>query len=83
MKLTFPAVEPGCCRIVADGLDVGFAAQLAEEHDGSEWLAWSADLWDDLSAQDGPGLVVTRPTLRELRAALREQLEAQGPWWRQ
>lgn len=82
MKLTLPATEPGCCRVVADGLDVGFTAQHTEEYDGSEWTVWSAHLWTDLSDPDGAGLVVTRPTLRELRAALRERLETEGPWWK-
>lgn len=77
--LTFPSCDIGAADILADGKWVGRVL--------GEFFGWRAFL----SAEAGPkpgqfdprdAETVWRPTLRELREALRERVEAARPWWK-
>jgi hypothetical protein len=80
VQLTFPAYDVGAARIDADGRQVGHV--LADDV-----RQWHARLWPrpdmrpftmaDLEAME----TVICPTLREVRAVLRERVAEKGPWW--
>ena len=76
VRLTVPAVEPGLCKIMADGKRTGFIL--------AEFRGWRAVLFPVASALVRPAgsEEVTGKTLGDLRAVLRERVERDGPWWK-
>lgn len=78
VRLTFPVVEPGLARIVADGKQqVGFVL--------AEFYCHRAVLWETADVRP-PNMqdmeTVTGKKLGDLRRVLRERVELKGPWWR-
>lgn len=79
VRLTFPVCDFGGARIIADGKhEVGRVL--------AEFYGWRAYLWP--GADPAPGgfnphdtEAVWRPTLRDVRAVLRERVAEKGAWW--
>jgi hypothetical protein len=79
VRLTFPPYDQGGAHIIADGeREVGRVL--------AEFTGWRAFLWPE--ARPAPGQYnphdvedVWRPTLRGIRAALRERVAEKGQWW--
>ena len=80
MKLTLVSVEPGLCRILADGMKVGHALAVWS-NSGPHHQAWEAHLYASLLYSDIDRDIVRRLRLGELRDELRTRLAEKGPWW--
>jgi hypothetical protein len=84
VRLTFPAYGTGCADILADGKCAGFCL---DEGGGAYGYArrWRAYLFPSAQDRRMPRPQeceeVTGRTLGELRRALRERVERDGPWW--
>lgn len=79
VRLTFPSYDSGGARIIADGKhEVGRVL--------ADFSGWEACLWTEADPKPGqfnPNDMekVWRPSLGEVREALRERVAARGPWW--
>jgi hypothetical protein len=75
VPLTFPSVDQGWVHILANGVQVG--------HVRKGYRNWEAWLWNESGNREGgyAAAPVLRERLGDVRAELRERLEAKGPWW--
>lgn len=75
VRLTCPSNDTGYARILADGVQVGYVRRTHR--------AWEARLFAEAENRHGgwADAPVTRPTLREMREALRERVAEKGAWW--
>jgi hypothetical protein len=86
IRLTFPVCDFGGARIIADGKhEVGRV--LAGGRGLAGGYGWRAWLWPEADLRPGRADLhsvetVRRPTLREVRAVLRERVVEKGPWWK-
>ncbi len=75
VKLTVVSIDVGMAEVRANGVLAGIAT-------ADHWWRWTARLLAVAGQRNGGDAgEVTRDSLRELRAALRERLASEGPWW--